>query len=140
MTERLARELERHFQRSQYQADDDLVFCHPQTGRPYDPSKMRKRFKEALDRAGVRRITFHELRHTFGTHVAAAGVPPRTLQEWMGHRDSKTTAIYAHYAPSEREAEWIEAAFAPRAGNKSGNKLNASEGNSEQREPLWNGE
>jgi site-specific recombinase XerD len=29
---------------------------------------------------------FHDLRHAFGTHMAAAGVPLRTLQEWMGHR------------------------------------------------------
>ncbi len=35
----------------------------------------------------------------------------RALQEMMGHRDFKTTLIYADYAPSAREAEWIEAAF-----------------------------
>lgn len=54
---------------------------------------------------------FHDLRHTFGTRMAAAGVPLRTVQEWMGHRDLATTQIYADYAPSEREAEWIAAAF-----------------------------
>jgi hypothetical protein len=32
---RLAAELERHFQRSAYRADDHLVFCHPHTGHPY---------------------------------------------------------------------------------------------------------
>ena len=36
----------------------------------------------------------------------------RTLQEMMRHRDFKTTLIYADYAPSAREAEWVEAAFA----------------------------
>jgi site-specific recombinase XerD len=36
----------------------------------------------------------------------------RALQEMMGHRDFKTTLIYADYAPSAHEAEWIEAAFA----------------------------
>ncbi len=35
----------------------------------------------------------------------------RALQEMMGHRDFKTTLIYADYAPSAHEAEWIEAAF-----------------------------
>jgi hypothetical protein len=44
--------------------------------------------------------------------MAGAGVPMRTLQEWMGHRDHTTTAIYADYQPSEREREWVEAAFA----------------------------
>lgn len=102
MTDRVAGELERHFQRSAHQADEDLVFCHPQTGNPLDASRLRKRFGEALARAGLRRIRFHDLRHTFGTHCAGAGVPLRTLQEWMGHRDAKTTQIYADYAPTAR--------------------------------------
>ena len=61
--------------------------------------------------AGWMTLRFHDLRHTFGTRMAAAGVPMRTLQEWMGHPDYKTTLIYADYAPSAREAEWVEAAF-----------------------------
>jgi site-specific recombinase XerD len=62
--------------------------------------------------AGVNRITFHELRHTFGTRMAAAGTPMRTLQHWMGHADSKTTQIYAHYQPSDQEADAVDRAFA----------------------------
>jgi integrase len=111
MEDRVGGELERHFQRSEYQTDQDLVFCHPQTGAPLDASKIRKRFKEALERAGVRQIRFHDLRHTFGTRCAAAGVPLRTLQEWLGHRDFKTTLIYADYAPSPHEAELVKRAF-----------------------------
>jgi hypothetical protein len=38
----------------------------------------------------------------------------RTLQEWMGHRDFKTTQIYADYQPGAREAEMVDAAFEPR--------------------------
>ncbi len=74
------------------------VFCHPDTGHVLDPSKMRKRFKDALAQAGVHEITFHELRHTFGTQMTAAGAPLRAIQEWMGHADAKTTEIYRHYA------------------------------------------
>jgi integrase len=59
----------------------------------------------------VREVRFHDLRHTFGTRMAAAGTPLRTLQEWMGHRDFKKTLIYADYQPSAREAEFIERAF-----------------------------
>lgn len=55
----------------------------------------------------------HDLRHTFGTKLAGQGVPIRTLQEWMGHRDFKTTLIYVDYAPGANEAAWIDAAFAP---------------------------
>lgn len=122
MADRLARELERHFQRSAYRADDDLVFCHPETGHVLDPSKLRKRFGEALTRARVRQITFHELRHTFGTQMAAAGAPLRAIQEWMGHADAKTTEIYRHYAPDPTHgAVFAERAFAEadRAGGTS---------------------
>jgi integrase len=111
MADRLAGELERHFQRSAYRGDEDLVFCHPETGHVLDPSKLRKRFGVALAAARVRPITFHELRHTFGTQMAAAGAPLRAIQEWMGHADAKTTEIYRHYAPDPTHG----AAFAERA-------------------------
>jgi hypothetical protein len=55
MHDRVGQELERHFQRSAYQTDYDLVFCHPHIGGPLDHSKVLKRFKDALDAAGVRR-------------------------------------------------------------------------------------
>jgi integrase len=84
----------------------------PDTGKPLDRSKLVRRFKQAIDRADVHRITFHELRHTFGTRMAAAGTPMRTLQHWMGHADSKTTQIYAHYQPSDHEADAVDRAFA----------------------------
>jgi hypothetical protein len=72
------------------------------------------RFGEALDRAGLRLVRFHDLRHTFGTHCAGAGTSLRTLQEWMGHRDAKTTEAYADYVPSDHEGALIERAFPPR--------------------------
>lgn len=90
LADELAGELERHHQRSQFQADDDLTFAHPLTGRPLDRSKIRKRFKAAVKAAGVREVRFHDLRHTFGTRMAGVGVPMRVLQEWLGHADFKT--------------------------------------------------
>jgi integrase len=99
MADRLAAELERHFQRSYWRGDQDLVFAHPATGHVLDASKLRKRFRSVLARAGAPDLTFHELRHTFGTQMAAAGAPLRAIQEWMGHADASTTEIYAHYAP-----------------------------------------
>ena len=78
----------------------------------------------------MRPVRFNDLRHSFATRMAASGVPLRTLQEWMGHRDFKTTLIYADYAPSEHEAVMAERAFA--AGTNPGTNLSASERNSEQ--------
>ncbi len=112
MADRVAAELDLHFQRSHYRADDDQVFCHPETGRYLDVSKVRKRFKAAARRADVRQVRFHDLRHTFGTAMAAAGAPMRDLMAWMGHADFTTTLRYAHYsAEQSRGAEYAEQAF-----------------------------
>jgi len=62
--------------------------------------------------------------------MAAAGVPMRTLQEWLGHRDFKTVLIYADYAPSAHEGEMVERAFGG-AGHNSGHKLSETENNQE---------
>jgi integrase len=99
-------------EQSAYAHDGELVFAHPESGNPLDRSKLVRRFKRATERADVRRITFHELRHTFGTRMAASGVALRTIQHWMGHADAKTTQVYAHYQPSDAEANVIDSAFA----------------------------
>jgi integrase len=131
LADRIAAGLERHFQRSNYQADDDLVFCHPETGNPYDASRLRRRFSKAVARAAVREVRFHDLRHSYGTAMASAGAPLRSLMEWMGHADLKTTLIYADYSPGQAQgAAFAEAAFG--AGTNSGTNLSASERNSEQ--------
>jgi integrase len=108
---RVSAELDELSKRSAYAADSDLVFAHPLLGKPLDRSKVLKRFKAGLLAAGVREVRFHDLRHTFGTRMAAAGVPMRTLQEWLGHRDFATTLIYADYQPSSREADLVDDAF-----------------------------
>ena len=111
LADRLAAELDAHHRSTAYGEDDHLVFAHPHLGAPLERSRLLKRFKRAVKAAGLRDIRFHDLRHTFGTRMAAAGVPMRTLQEWMGHRDYKTTLIYADYAPSAHERELVERAF-----------------------------
>lgn len=122
---RVGGELERLFKASRWQADDDLVFAHPHSGEPlYKPGVLR-RMRKALKAANLDEShRFHDLRHTFGTRMAAAGVPMRTLQEWMGHRDLATTQRYADYAPSAHEAAFVAAAFAdttnPRSPNGAG--------------------
>jgi integrase len=60
MADQLARELDRWSRRTLYGADDDLVFAHPQSGRPLDRTKLTKKFKGACVEAGVRPIRFHE--------------------------------------------------------------------------------
>ena len=129
LADSLAGQLDLLHQSTAYKADADLVFAHPYTGHPIDRSRLLKRYKSALKRAGVRDVRFHDLRHTFGTRMAAAGVPMRTLQEWLGHRDFKTTLIYADYMPGAHEADLVDAAFAPQLGPNLGPKLSETERN-----------
>lgn len=92
--------------------DDALVFPDPLVSGPLNNAAILRRMRRALKAAGLPAHRFHDLRHTFGTRMAAAGVPMRTLQEWMGHRDIQTTMRYADYAPSAHEAEMVDQAFA----------------------------
>lgn len=54
----------------------------------------------ACARAGLRRIGWHVLRHTFASHLAMKGVPILTIRDLMGHADIKQTLRYAHLAPA----------------------------------------
>lgn len=109
---RVAAELKQHRQRSRFNGDADLVFPHPLTGQVQDHASLLRRFRRALKAGGVRRVRFHDLRHTFGTRMAASpDVPMRKLQEWMGHRDLRTMQIYAHYEPGDDESALVDDAF-----------------------------
>lgn len=115
LADEAAQALEHLFRESEYQGDDDLVFADPRTGKPIDKSIVTRRMRSSLRAAGLDDShTFHDLRHTFGTRMAAAGVPIRTLMEWMGHRDLKTTLIYADFAPGAHDAQLVASAFARR--------------------------
>jgi integrase len=89
--------------------DDDLVFVG-ETGSCLDGSALRRRYKNALARAALRPLRFHDLRHTFGTRmIAKADI--RRVQEWMGHADIQTTMRYLHYAPHAEDARLVAEAF-----------------------------
>ena len=110
----MASALARLGQRGLATADDDLVFLGG-LGGFLDGSALRRRYKAALARAGLRLLRFHDLRHTFGTRmIAHADI--RRVQEWMGHADVQTTMQYLHYAPRGDEAELVARAFARPGG------------------------
>jgi len=96
-------------QRGAFTGDDDLVFVG-EWGSYLDASALRRRYDSALNRAGMRRLRFHDLRHTFGTRmIGKADI--RRVQEWMGHGDIQTTMKYLHYAPREEDARLVAEAF-----------------------------
>jgi integrase len=89
--------------------EDDLVFVG-EAGGFVDGSALRRRYDAALVRAGLRRLRFHDLCHTFGTRmIGKADI--RRVQEWMGHADIQTTMKYLHYVPREEDARLVAEAF-----------------------------
>ena len=101
--------LARLSQRGFWTDDDDLVFVGA-TGGYVDGSALRRRYKLALETAGLRPLRFHDLRHTFGSRVISKA-DVRRVQEWMGHADIQTTMRYLHYAPRPEDAALVAAAF-----------------------------
>jgi integrase len=90
--------------------DEDLVFPG-ERGEHLCGSALRRRYLAALDRAGLRRLRFHDLRHTFGTTMIARADILR-VKQWMGHADVQTTMRYLHYAPRPEDARLVAEAFA----------------------------
>jgi integrase len=76
----------------------------PQT--PFYPKGVQERADTAWRKAGLKRITFHECRHTFASLMIASGVNVKALQVFMGHANIATTLDrYGHLLPgSEAEA------------------------------------
>jgi integrase len=97
--------------REQLTRRTDLVFVGKQASH-VDMAALRSRFNAAQDAAGVApKRELRQLRNTFGTVCASAGVPLRTIQQWMGHENIATTERYASHMPRSRDAALISAAF-----------------------------
>ncbi|MEV6581905.1 site-specific integrase [Streptomyces sp. NPDC051582] len=76
--------------------DNSLVFSTP-AGGPIDPANLNRSFRALLDRAGLRRIRFHDLRHSTATLLLEQGVELVVIKELLGHAHIGVTAtVYAH--------------------------------------------
>mgnify|MGYP001200662963 CR=1 FL=1 len=70
-------------------------------GRPPSPDSISQRFRRDCERAGVRHVTFHGLRHTFATFALANKVPLHEVTRLLGHaNEAITLAHYAHVLPT----------------------------------------
>jgi integrase len=80
----------------------EWVFVNEE-GRPLDDCNVRKRiFYRCLEKAGLRRLRFHDLRHTFASLLIAQNESPKKIQVLLGHQSIKITMdTYGHLYPEE---------------------------------------
>ena len=69
-------------------------------GRRY--KNVRKSLATALRKAGIKDFLFHDLRHTFASHLVMAGVDLTTLKDLLGHQSLDMTLRYAHLSPGHK--------------------------------------
>jgi integrase len=106
----VARALARLGQRERFTGDYDLVFAGV-VGGHLDSNLVRSTYNDALERAGLRRLRFHDLRHTFGTRAVEKAESILELKEWMGHANVQTTMRYLHYKSKADAARRLSEAF-----------------------------
>lgn len=84
---------------------EQLVFGRTPTS-PFSPTRLTARADRAWRRAGLRRITLHEARHSYASLMVAAGANAKALSTYMGHASIQITLDrYAHLMPgNEGEA------------------------------------
>lgn len=75
----------------------ELVFCD-EYGDPV-VQYTRHPLWRACQRAGLRKVRWHVLRHTFASHLAMRGASARSIQELMGHSTIRMTDRYMHLSP-----------------------------------------
>ena len=78
--------------------DSEFVFPARDGGVMHGKTLARPQ-RTANENSGVKRIRFHDLRHSFASQLVMAGVPIRTVQELLGHADLMMTMRYAHLTP-----------------------------------------
>lgn len=77
--------------------DVPYVFYDPNTGKPYQD--IKRSFNTALRKAGIRDFHFHDLRHTFASHLVMTGIDLTTVSRLLGHKSLTMTLRYSHLAP-----------------------------------------
>ncbi len=80
-------------------------FIFHRGGKPIEQNSIRYPFKRILEKAGLREIRFHDIRHTYASLLLTDGATPVYVKEQMGHSSIQITVdIYGHLIPnSNRE-------------------------------------
>ena len=83
--------------------NSEFVFA-AQNGSMLHPKTLLRPLRTANKNSGVKRIRFHDTRHSYASHLVMTGAPIKAVQELLGHRDLTTTQKYAHLTPDCKKA------------------------------------
>ena len=84
-------------------SNDTYVFPSP-NGGPISPDSVNNMLKRVLERAGIPKVRFHDLRHTFATIALQNGVDIKTVSGMLGHFSAGFTLdTYAHVTTSAQK-------------------------------------
>lgn len=103
------KELPRHI-------SSDLVF-HDGDGAALNLWNLTTVLRQTAKRAGVRKLRFHDLRHSFASQLVTAGVPLPVIQAFLGHSSIVMTQRYAHLSPGAG-ADAVNLLCAPPAADR----------------------
>lgn len=110
MIDQIIPPLDRLSQREHFADPDELVFVNT-TGGVVEESALRRRMWDALDAAGLKRVGFHDLRHSYCT-MAVRAYRLDEVKAYAGHADIATTMRYVHHVPAHDAADRLSAVVA----------------------------
>ena len=88
--------LEQYYKMSEVKPENYL-FEGPEKGKPYTARSAQQIFSDARKKAGIlKSLSFHNLRHSFATHLLEKGVDVIFIKEILGHFNIETTQRYLH--------------------------------------------
>jgi integrase len=107
-----------------------LVFCRDD-GTYLSGNCLWKPMLRVTRAAGLPKIAFHDMRHSFASQLVMASVPLKAVQEYLGHADISTTMRYSHLSPSAKQSyvEVLDEAWSqngPTGARERGNEESSS--------------
>ena len=82
----------------------DLVFVNSRTGMPSKNSSYDTHLYKLCEKAEIKHISMHTLRHTYATRAIERGINPKVLQKLLGHATLQTTMdTYVHVTDDSKE-------------------------------------
>jgi integrase len=107
---KIQQDMQRKLCRSAYCEEYKDYVCTDKMGRLLRPNYVTTQFGKLLKKHGLRKIRYHDLRHSCASLLLANGVEMKQIQEWLGYSNYQTTAdVYSHldFKSKENSAEII---------------------------------